>query len=248
MEKKTSLSDKPMKVKIIYGVVIAMLVISAIVIGIVSAASRSKDDQPPISDGSEGGTPDDGNGGGNGENDNNGGNGETGDNENNGGNENGDNTPKPLALVSPVVGTVMTEHDMSTPVFSLTLGEWRVHAGVDIATEEGAAVYAAEDGVISAIYTDPRYGYTIEITHRGDVKTRYSNLKADEAISIHVGDSITSGDRIGTVGDTARNEIAEEAHLHFEMLVDGKKVDPLDHLTKESLESSLGIKQDDNAA
>lgn len=245
MEKKTSLSDKPMKVKIIYGAVIAMLVISAIVIGIVSAASRSKDEQPPVSDGdNNGGTPDGGSGddGGDGAN-----NGENGGSDNNGGSEGGDNTPKPLALVSPVVGTVMTEHDLTTPVFSLTLGEWRVHAGVDIATEEGAAVYAAEDGVISAIYTDTRYGYTIEITHRGDVKTRYSNLKADETISIHVGDSITSGDRIGTVGDTARNEIAEEAHLHFEMLVDGKKVDPLDHLTKESLGSSLGIKQEDAA-
>ncbi len=233
MEKKTNFSDKPMKTKIIYGVVIAILVITAIVIGIVSAASRSKDstDITPPDDGAGDNTPGTGSEG----------EGDGGENEGEGGGTGEEQ--KPLAMVSPVVGTVMTDHDLTTPVFSLTLGEWRVHAGVDIATDEGAAVYAAEDGVISAIYSDPRFGYTVEISHRGDVKTRYSNLRSDEAVSLRVGDSVLSGDRIGTVGDTATSEIAEEPHLHFEVLVNDRKVDPLEHITKDSLESSLGIKQ-----
>ena len=144
MEKKIKFSDNPTITRIIYAAVIAILCVSAIVIGIVAAASKSKEPTPPddnpstnIGDGSSGG-----------EGDNN--NEEEPPKE-----EPKPEAPKPLAFISPAVGTVTKEHDLSAPVFSLTLGAWKVHSGIDIATEEGAAVYAAEDGTVSRIYNDP---------------------------------------------------------------------------------------------
>ena len=222
MEKKIDFSDKSVTSKIVYAVVIAILCITAIVVGIVSAASRSKDntdvENPPISDGTT--------------------------NE-----ENGENTPPPddtpkeeakLSFIAPTAGTVVKEHSLELPVFSVTLGEWRVHTGIDISCDEGASVYASEAGVVSGIYSDPMLGYTVEITHSGDIKTRYSNLSSD-ALELKVGDKVALGDKIGVVGDTSLSELAEEPHLHFEVLLKDVKVNPMDYINEESKKASLGI-------
>ncbi|MBQ7390163.1 MAG: M23 family metallopeptidase [Clostridia bacterium] len=222
MEKKIHFSDKSVTSKIVYAVVIAILCITAIVVGIVGAASRDKNDgtpdNPPVSDG-------------------------TTDN----GNENvtppEDTTPKPepkLTFVAPTAGTVVKEHSLEIPVFSVTLGEWRVHTGIDISCEEGAGVYASEAGVVSGIYSDPMLGFTVEITHKGDIKTRYSNLSSDIG-DLKVGDEVNLGDKIGVVGDTSLSELAEEPHLHFELLLKDVKVNPMDYITEESKKASLGI-------
>ena len=225
MEKKIDFSDKSVTSKIVYAVVIAILCITAIVVGIVSAASRSKDntdvENPPISDGTT--------------------------NEGN-----GENTPPPddtpkeeakLSFIAPTAGTVVKEHSLELPVFSVTLGEWRVHTGIDISCDEGASVYASEAGVVSGIYSDPMLGYTVEITHSGDIKTRYSNLSSD-ALELKVGDKVALGDKIGVVGDTSLSELAEEPHLHFEVLLKDVKVNPMDYITDESKRASLGITED----
>ncbi|MBQ9084138.1 MAG: M23 family metallopeptidase [Clostridia bacterium] len=231
MEKKIKFSDNPTITRIIYAAVIAILCVSAIVIGIVAAASKSKEPTPPddnpstnIGDGSS-----------NGEGDNN--------NEEEPPKEESPKpeAPKPLAFISPAVGTVTKEHDLSAPVFSLTLGAWKVHSGIDIATEEGAAVYAAEDGTVSRIYNDPMMGYTVEITHRDNIKTRYSGLAAGDAGLIAVGDVVECGQRIGTVGDTSVIELADETHLHFDLLLNDAAQNPLDYITEESKKASLGI-------
>ena len=232
MDKKFTFSDQPMTSKIIYGVVIAILCISAIVVGIVAANNRkpvTPDDTntPPIS------TPED---------------------------EGGtkppaddtkppvDPTPKDPTLVSPTVGSVTTEHSLSVPVFSDTLKEWRVHSGIDIATDAEAKVYAAADGKVSAIYSDPMYGMTVEITHTNDFKTVYSNLHTTLAESIAVGKTVKSGDLIGTVGDTALYELAKEPHLHFGLKIKDVSVNPLDYISEESKEASLGIKDTEEGA
>ncbi len=218
MEKKIDFSDKSVTAKIVYAAVIAILCISAIVVGIVGAASKSKetpsDGQPPvIDDGSKVEPP-------------------------------AEEKPKPeakLSFVAPTVGAVVKEHSLELPVFSLTLGEWRVHTGIDISCEEGAGVFASEAGIVTGIYSDPMLGYTVEITHKGDIKTRYSNLSSDVG-DLKVGDEVALGEKIGVVGDSSLSELAEEPHLHFEVLLKDVKVNPLDYITKESQESSFGNK------
>ena len=224
MEKKFKLSDKPTLAKIIYAAVIAILCITAIVVGIVSAASRSGSNQGatnlPTDNQPSGNTP-------------------TVDDLPSG--DEVTEEKKELSFVSPIVGTVTKEHSTEVPVFWPTLGEWRVHTGIDISAEEGANVYASEAGTVSGIYSDPMHGYTVEITHEGNIVTRYSNLKADTDVSLKVGDKVGSGDVIGQVGDTTLAEMSDEAHLHFEILVGGVKVNPLDRLSEASKKASLGI-------
>ena len=216
MEKKIKFSENPTASKIVYAIVVAILAVSAIVVGIISAAS-TKDETP---DNSSVQTPSN----------------EDTPNENEGGNEN-----EALTFVSPANGTLTQQHSATIPVFSETLGAWRIHTGIDICTDEGADVYAAAGGEVTKIYSDNLLGLSVEITHSGSVKTVYSNLADDGSITVSVGDKVNKGDKIGTVGDTSISELAEEAHLHFEMLVNDSSVNPLDYITEDSKKASLGM-------
>ncbi len=220
MDKKVKFSDKPLSVKIVYIATLAILVICAVVVAVVSIASK-KDEPAPLPV-----TPDSG--------------------ENTPSGEENKETPKEEkpTFVSPVTGTVLKGHSLSEPVFSETLKEWRTHQGVDIVTSENAPVFAAESGVVSAIYDDPFHGRTVEVTHSMNYKTIYSNLAKEDAAFVSVGSKVASGERIGTVGYTAIFEIADEPHLHFEMKSNDKQVDPLKHITEESKQTSLGIKNE----
>ena len=123
-----------------------------------------------------------------------------------------------------------------------TLGDWRVHTGIDISAEEGADVFAAADGTVSKVYSDPYHGKTVEITHKSGLVSRYSNLSAD-GITVNVGDEVVSGAKIGKIGDTSLSELADEPHLHFEIRLDGAAVNPLDYIGEESKKDSLGIQE-----
>ena len=136
-------------------------------------------------------------------------------------------------------GEIIGHHSATVPVFSDTLGEWRIHTGIDVSADEGAEVFAAATGEVSKIFTDPMHGLTVEVTHSGNIKTLYSNLADDGSVKVSVGDKVSGGDVIGTVGDTSISELAKEAHLHFELLVNEVSVNPMDYITKENEESDL---------
>ena len=85
-------------------------------------------------------------------------------------------------------------------------------------------VKSAEEGTVKSIKNDPRYGITVVIEHEKGYTTVYSNLLTAEFVK--EGEKLTKGQTIGTVGNTATFEIADEPHLHFEMLKDGEYVDP----------------------
>jgi murein DD-endopeptidase MepM/ murein hydrolase activator NlpD len=71
------------------------------------------------------------------------------------------------------------------------------------------------------------------IDHGSGIVTKYSNLSTLDLISI--GQNIKKGDVISGVGKTALCEIVEEPHLHFEVLKDGKHIDPKNYLPRQSL-------------
>lgn len=226
MDKKIKFSDQPTRVKIIYAVVVAVLCITAIVVGIVGVAAR-KDNAPR----DEGTTPPVTDGGSENEG------GENGTPEGEGGEE---TPPAKVTYVSPVVGTVAKGHSVEVPVFSNTLNEWRIHTGIDVSAEVGSEVYAVCDGTVTAVYAHPMHGRTVEITHGAGIVSVYSNLSGD-GIAVTVGDTVKVGEMIGVVGDTSLSELADEPHLHFEMKVNGVSVNPLDYISEESKEASLGI-------
>ena len=149
--------------------------------------------------------------------------------------------PPVIKYYCPVKGEIIKNYSMDALVFSQTMGDYRVHSGIDIAAEEGAEVYAGADGQVTNVYYDNYYGRSVEITHPDGIVSVYSNLDGD-TINVKVGDTVTTGTRIGKIGDTSLTELADEAHLHFAVKVNGVNVNPLDYITEESKSASLGIK------
>ena len=143
------------------------------------------------------------------------------------------NTVPDFAL--PVSGALSKKHSVDTQVFSPTLNEYRVHLGIDIATEEAAPVCAMAAGTVAQIWEDPMMGWSVALSHTGDCVTVYKNLSKQLADGIKVGAEVQAGQLLGSVGDSAMIEIAEEPHLHMEMTVKGLQVDPLDYFSKEVL-------------
>lgn len=133
-----------------------------------------------------------------------------------------------LVFTWPVNGTVIAGYSVEALAYSETMGDWRTHDGLDLATSLGAQVYATASGTVSAIYKDDFMGTTVEIDHGNGLTSQYANLA--EVPTVAVGDGVSTGSVIGSVGATAAAEQGSQAHLHFAMYQDGNPVDPVDYL------------------
>jgi murein DD-endopeptidase MepM/ murein hydrolase activator NlpD len=100
-----------------------------------------------------------------------------------------------------------------------------VHPGIDFAGAIGNAVFASDNGVIVyAGWSNFGYGYLIVIDHGNGYQTAYGHLSA---IYVGCGQSVFQGSSIGAVGSTGNST---GAHLHFELVDNGVKVNALDYL------------------
>ena len=100
------------------------------------------------------------------------------------------------------------------------------HRGLDIAGEKGQPVYATAAGKVASGGYSGDYGNLIVIDHGFGLETRYGHLLS---YRVHVGDKVKRGDQIGQVGATGR---ATGYHLHYEVLANGKLLNPLQLLTQ----------------
>lgn len=131
---------------------------------------------------------------------------------------------KDPSFIKPVEGEIIKDYSKDNLMYSATLEEWTTHSGIDFAAEKTDIVKASAKGKIKSIKNDPRYGLTVVIEHENGFESIYSSLLTAEFVS--VGEDIEQGQTIATVGNTARFEIADETHLHFEIKKDGINVDP----------------------
>ena len=139
----------------------------------------------------------------------------------------------PVEFIMPTIGDVSKKYSIDVLVYSNTMEDYRTHNGIDIVATLGEGVMAAADGIVKEVYEHPMMGNTVVIAHEGDTVSVYQNL-ADE-IPVSVGDSVKSGEVIGAIGDSAIIEIAEEPHLHFEIMVSGEHQNPLDYISLETM-------------
>ena len=95
------------------------------------------------------------------------------------------------------------------------------HAGVDFAGPAGSQVVAVASGVVT--YSKDRFGYgrTVEVNHGNGYVTRYGH---NQKVLVQVGDTVQKGQPIALMGSTGRST---GPHLHFEVLKQGRAVDPM---------------------
>lgn len=128
-------------------------------------------------------------------------------------------------LIMPVEGKIIKEYAMEKLIYSETLGMWRTHPGIDIACEIGTNVVSVSNGEIKNVGYDDFYGNFV-IIQNGIYTYKYCNL--DEGIIVKKGDAVKKNDVIGIIGVSAKGEIQDKSHLHFEVLKDNININPLD--------------------
>ena len=142
---------------------------------------------------------------------------------------------KQQSFKMPVIGDITLEYAKDKLVYSKTLEEWRTHAGVDIAADRGTPVKAVADGVISDVRNDSYYGITVVVDHGNGIESLYRNLASDETVTVN--QKVKQGEVIGSVGNTAMDESAEQPHLHLEVLEKDVSVNPLTYLPQNSVKA-----------
>lgn len=103
----------------------------------------------------------------------------------------------------------------------------RPHEGIDISAKRGTPIMSAAAGTVTYAGWRPGFGYTVEIEHGYGYKTRYAH---SDKILVRKGQRVERGERIALVGSTG---ISIGPHLHYEVIKDGKPIDPLSHMISE---------------
>jgi murein DD-endopeptidase MepM/ murein hydrolase activator NlpD len=105
-------------------------------------------------------------------------------------------------------------------------GKKTFHHGVDMTGKKGSVVYAVASGVVTRAETVSGYGYLVEIAHADGLITRYGHNKK---IFVSAGQLVNKGERIGIMGNTGRST---GPHVHFEVVRNGKSLNPAKYLRK----------------
>ncbi|MDA5094614.1 DUF5930 domain-containing protein [Aliiroseovarius sp. KMU-50] len=97
----------------------------------------------------------------------------------------------------------------------------RMHNGTDFAAAVGTPIYAPADGVVTFAGWSSGYGRLVKIQHQFGIETRYAH---QSAIRVKKGQRVSRGDRIGDIGNSGRST---GPHLHYEVRVGGKPINPM---------------------
>ena len=129
--------------------------------------------------------------------------------------------------------TIAKDYSSSELQFNDTLKQWEIHKAIDFVASDDLNVYAVSAGTVSNVFTNYLEGTVVEISHSNGLVSVYKSLNNDAKVS--VGEKVSAGTLIGTVAESMAQELNMGAHLHFEMLKNGVKVNPNDYL-------DLGVK------
>ena len=136
-----------------------------------------------------------------------------------------DDSAKEIVYVPALNGEVSVPYSGDELIKSKTMGDWRIHTGVDIAAPEGTKVCAIADGTVKDVYEDEMMGFTVVIEHKQGTESTYCNLM--KGVVVKKGQQVKAGDVIGGIGSTAIAECMEAPHLHLELTNNDKQIDPM---------------------
>ena len=129
----------------------------------------------------------------------------------------------------PVLGDVVMDFAMDRLVYDVTLDQWRTNDNMAIAAERGDPVRAAASGIVTDILESRQFGPTVVIDHGNGWVTTYSQL--DPFTVVSVGDVVTRGQIIGTVGSPSIFGSLLGYHVNFAVTSDNAPIDPNTLLT-----------------
>lgn len=134
----------------------------------------------------------------------------------------------------PVASYVYVSSRFGLRIHPIT-GEEKNHTGLDIASNQGTAVYASDGGTITLAGWNGGYGNCIMIDHGNGYVTLYGHLSS---IAVSEGQSVNQGDTIGAVGSTGNST---GPHLHFEVIQNGSRIDPEQFFSGLTISADAGV-------
>lgn len=102
----------------------------------------------------------------------------------------------------------------------------RIHKGIDIARPSGFTIKATDNGIVTFAGRDGSFGNKVVVDHQNGYQTVYAHLAS---IDVNVGQTVPQGSKLGIMGSTGRST---GTHLHFEVIKNGKQVNPISYLRK----------------
>jgi len=129
--------------------------------------------------------------------------------------------------ILPTPGWLSSEFSKSR--FHPVLHQSRPHEGIDLSAPMGAPIVAPASGRVISVSNEAGYGNTFQIDHGNGIVTKFAHCSR---IVVHVGQQVTRGELIATVGNTG---LATGPHLHYEVHVNGHPVDPLKYVLTEKV-------------
>lgn len=151
-----------------------------------------------------------------------------------GGGSGGGNANATGSFLWPVASYVYVSSRFGLRVHPIT-GEKKSHTGIDIASNQGTAVYASDGGSVTLAGWNGGYGNCIMIDHGNGYVTLYGHLSS---ISVSVGQTVSQGATIGAVGSTGNST---GPHLHFEVLKNGTRIDPEQFFSGLTISADAGV-------
>lgn len=140
-------------------------------------------------------------------------------------------TPAPKAAPSsepvftyPVQGEIVMPYSVDCAIYDPTLNQYHTSDAISISAASGDDVKASEKGKVKEITKDEEKGNSVAIEHDNGWLTTYSQLADD--ISVKVGETVTKGQTIGTVGDPTKYTVALGSHVEFAVEKNGETVNP----------------------
>lgn len=106
-------------------------------------------------------------------------------------------------------------------------GAWTMHYGIDVSTNIGNPIMATADGIVIKVQTDKYLGKNVTISHGNGFTTIYGHMSN---FAVKAGQKVKRRDIIGYIGQTGK---AAGPHVHYEVLRDGRRVDPRNYLLEE---------------
>jgi len=129
-------------------------------------------------------------------------------------------------LVTPPSANPTPGNKMNWPTIGYHITQYYTwsHYAIDIGNKTGTPIYAADAGTVEVAGWGTGYGNQIVINHGGGKKTRYGHASK---LFVKKGDQVTKGQTIAAMGSTGWST---GSHLHFEIIINGKKYNPLDYI------------------
>ena len=106
-------------------------------------------------------------------------------------------------------------------------GAWTMHYGIDVSTNIGNPIMATADGIVIKVQTDKYLGKNVTISHGNGFTTIYGHMSN---FAVKAGQKVKRRDIIGYIGQTGK---AAGPHVHYEVMRDGRRVDPRNYLLEE---------------